>query len=346
MATKGAKFSLASAAVTKRPAGSSKSPSVSKVPKASDCVVEHGPKTQRPVQRMSVQAPVLVCIYKVTDEACDVWSQYEGKHNVKLWQVQVKHEARPSITFGIVDEFNKLLRRKHASDELVPATLPELQQKAGIRFVIADHADPDGVGFIQWRLAVYVAGDDKALNNFLFLLDDFFMHKNEAIARETPFEIHLHPHTGVNIADAWGDLAYEHYTLHDPVAKLPLGIFEAQPVTGKRIVEFHLQPETEETLSMLVVGHTWNFRGRLDAHGVPGAYYGTEDNRKYIRLMKDINVAEKAEEDHILKMIGDIVFNNLAIRVVLDSQPDEDSETMAFVERLREIPSLHFQVLG
>ena len=96
-------------------------------------------------------------------------------------------------------------------------------------------------------------------------------------------------------------------------------------------------------MSILVTGDTWNFRSRLDAHGVAGAYYGTDDNRKYIRLLKSINVADKAQQDRVLDMVGDMVFKNLAIRVILDSQPDDDEGAVsAFVQRMREVPSLHF----
>ena len=138
----------------KRPAESSAAPGKSKVPKASECVVEEGPKPQRSAQRMPTHAPVVVCLYKVTDEAGDVYREYDGQADVKLYQVQISHEARPSVTFGVLDEFNSLLRKKHAKDESMPASLVELQQKSGIKFVLTGRTDPDSIGFIQWRLAV------------------------------------------------------------------------------------------------------------------------------------------------------------------------------------------------
>ena len=348
MALKGSKFNMGAAAKDaqgKRPAEPSQGRS-SKVPKASDCAfIEQGPKPQRAAQRLPVHAPVVVCVYKVTNEAADVWNLYENKEGIPLWQVQVSHEARPSITFGIVDEFNLFLRKAHARDNAIPATLTNLQQQAGIKLVLTDRTDPDNVGFVQWRVAFYVGGPETALHNLLFLLDDFFMQKCEAMAREKPFEIHLYPHVGVNIADSWDDLAYEHYTLHDPTPTLPLGIFEAQPVAGKRIVVVHMQPETSELMSILVMGNTWNFRSRLDSHGVAGAYFSendAEEDRKYFRILKSVDVSDKTQQDRVLEMFGDRVFKHLAIRVVLDTKPDENSDVETCVERLRDIPSLHF----
>ena len=34
---------------------------------------------------------------KVTDKASDAWSQYEGSSNMKLFQIQMEHAARPSL---------------------------------------------------------------------------------------------------------------------------------------------------------------------------------------------------------------------------------------------------------
>lgn len=351
MAVKGSKFNMSAVAKDslrgKRAAESSLGRS-SKMPKATDCTfVEQGPKPQRVAQRLPSRAPVLLCIYKVTNEAADVWNLYEKKEGVMLWQVQMQHEARPSITFGIVDEFNIFLRKAHAKEDAIPASLVDLQERAGIKLVLTDRSDPDEVGFVQWRIAFYVAGPETALNNFLFLLDDFFVMRCNAMARERPFEVHLHPHVGVNISDSWDDLTYEHYTLHDTAQTLALGIFEAQPVAGKRIVVVHIQPESGELLSILVVGNTWNFRSRMDSHGVAGAYFsgnGSEENRKYVRILKSIDVSETAQQQRVLGMFGDRVFKHLAIRVVVDSALEEGTDVAAIVERLRNMPSLHFSI--
>eukprot|EP00973_Karenia_brevis_P043863 6074540-Karenia_brevis.AAC.1 len=65
------------------------------------------------------------------------------------------------------------------------------------------------------------------------LLDGWFRFKARQVARDQPFQVILHPHTGVDLALVWDDLEYEHYTLQEPSAKLPLHVFEAQPVVGK-----------------------------------------------------------------------------------------------------------------
>ena len=90
------------------------------------------------------------------------------------------------------DSFTDFLREASAKVEGIPATVKELEDAVGVRLVVADRQDPDGVGFVQWRVAFYVAGN---LNNFLALLDDWFAFKAKSASREQIFEVRLSPHT-------------------------------------------------------------------------------------------------------------------------------------------------------
>ena len=124
--------------------------SLAKVPKAGEVtLLEQFPKPASMMQRLPAHAPVVVCLYKVTDEAGDVWNAYEGKEGIQLWQVQVSHDARPSITFGVIQSFNDFLHQAHASNEAVPTTLADLEG-AGMKLVSTDKTDPDDVGFVPW----------------------------------------------------------------------------------------------------------------------------------------------------------------------------------------------------
>ena len=50
--------------------------------------------------------------------------------------------------------------------------------------MVADSTDPDLCGFVQWRVAFYIAGESGSVLNFFNLLDDFFVWKAESIAKE------------------------------------------------------------------------------------------------------------------------------------------------------------------
>lgn len=130
------------------------------------------------------------------------------------------------------------------------------------------------MGFVQWRVAFYVAGNpETAVENFFCLLDDFFTFKSKALAKD--IEIHVRPHKSA-AAEVTSllveSLSYEHLTFHEAAAEaqLPLKIFEAQPVVGKRVVTLFVQPESGTHVSVLFGGNTWNFRSALDEAGVKG----------------------------------------------------------------------------
>ena len=76
---------------------------------------------------------------------------------------------RPQV-FGIRESFQDFLKDAGSKSEEVPQKLEDLAA-SGIRLVITDKNDPDGVGFVQWRVAFYVAGGDASLGNFMCLLD-------------------------------------------------------------------------------------------------------------------------------------------------------------------------------
>lgn len=71
--------------------------------------------------------------------------------------------------------------------------------------------------FVALQQAEVAAHD---LKNFIYLLDEWFSWKERSTARPQPCEIHLHPHTNVDIADVWDNLQYAHYTMYLGVSSL------------------------------------------------------------------------------------------------------------------------------
>ena len=122
---------------------------------------------------MPEKAPVVVCMYKITDRASDLWSHFEEGDEAALFQVQIAHEARPSVCFDMVRTFNGFLAAG-LQEGTMPKSARELESQCGIKLVITTTEDQDGIGtFVQWRVALYVGGQaPDALNNFLLLLDE------------------------------------------------------------------------------------------------------------------------------------------------------------------------------
>ena len=338
------KFTMTSVAPARPSASAGELPSPAKaaanakhVPRASQLTLEQS----RPIiQKKLASAPVVVCIYKVTDKASDVWSSITDT-SAALFQIQLEHTARPSVTFDIVRAFNDFLKDTNAESGSVPATTTELSQQAGIRIVVTGADDPENLGsFVQWRTGFYVAGTDVSLQNFMLLLDDFFVWKEKKMARTQPFEVRVHPHTGICINIDGMD--YEHYTLNAPANSLPLKFFECHPCASKKILTLNVEPTTEQSVSVVVSGNSFSYRDRLDALGVPGGYHTDAGGAKqYFRVLKDVDVCDEEKKRMIFKMIGSDALCNLAMRLNVASEPPLHTAVSEFLLELRALPCLH-----
>ena len=138
------------------------SPAAKFVPAVSQLTIEQGPRPNRTAQRKPTTANFVVCIYKVTDDAGGVWTQYQGKA-VALYAVVMEHDCRPSATYQIRDSFNEFLAKARKENESIPEDVRQMEE-LGLRLVVTDQADPDGVGtYVQWRPVFYIAGDDESV---------------------------------------------------------------------------------------------------------------------------------------------------------------------------------------
>lgn len=175
---------------------------------------------------------------------------------------------------------------------------------------------------------------------------------------------------------------YDHYTLHADIKQMPLKWYECQPVVSNKIVVMHIQsstwwsehmvctiqcfvglvfhlflrvfnnfayvrPESDTLASVIWAGNTWNYRNALDEAGVKGARVDVDDDEpggstvgKYYRILKSFNVAE--DENKVQDVIKN-VFHNLAMKVVVDSDPVADSYVSEMIDDLRKLPNLHFE---
>ena len=193
------------------------------------------------------------------------------------------------------------------------------------------------------------------------LLDDFFTFKSKSLAKD--IEIHIRPHKSASAevtSDLVESLSYEHLAFHEATteSKLPLKMFEAQPVIGKRVVTMFVQPESATHVSVLFGGNTWAFRAALDEAGVKGAYLEEEvcedtqkpqnqsgfqnnNGRKYFRVLRSLDVSS-ADQAKTLQGVLENVFHGLAMKAVVETPPEEDSDVESWISTLKQIDCLHF----
>ena len=132
-------------------------------------------------------------MYQVTDSAGDLWAQYKDTDE-KLWQIQLDHDARPSVSVNIRRSLEEYL--KNSSQESLPDTIQKLQSDCGIKLTMTGKEDPDVLGcFVQYRIGFYVAGDLGSLINFFLFLDGykFDLPTSPSLRRNTETLSYYHP---------------------------------------------------------------------------------------------------------------------------------------------------------
>lgn len=97
----------------------------------------------------------------------------------QLWQIQLVHEARPSVCYQIVNHWAEFLKTMNESDTSTPANMREFERSWSAKLVITNTDDEDCLGHVPYRIAFYVGGDTAAVANFAGLLDAVFKHRCE-----------------------------------------------------------------------------------------------------------------------------------------------------------------------
>ena len=112
----------------------------------------------------------------------------------------------------------------------------------------------------------------------------------------------------------------------------------------------NIQVESESKLSLVFDGQTYPFKSNLDALGLSGGYHkedGDTDDKKgdFYRYLRNIDLDDENEdgEKRIKSILGLGGFNNIAMRVIVDTVPEEDSSVSTFIEELKEMPTMHFK---
>ncbi len=221
------------------------------LPKAGELTIENAEPRAKFAKRVPVSAPLILCIYKITDRALDLW--HNAPEDAGLYQIQMCHEARPSLLFDAMGSWNDYLRELHEDDEEVPANIQELQ-RLFIKFVSTSSDDPDNIGMVPWRPALYVCGKEDNLKNALALVDDWLAYKQKRMAKEKAFDVQVHPH--VSVPEVTKEhFSYEGVMVNQPARSLPLKVFQVQPCFGKKIVTMLVETENDPLINIVFSGN-------------------------------------------------------------------------------------------
>ena len=282
--------------------------------------------------RFDNSPPVVVTIYKVTDKAGDAVNL--GCAEDPLYQMQLAHKSTRSVVVGIAVVFDDFLRHLYAKNNAMPGNFVDLR-RAGIKLIVTPDVDPHGIGFIKFRVAFYVVGNEASLMTCMHIVLEFVAYKACRWAR-TPYDVHVYPHNGINVTD----LDNKYVICHTPALHLPMGIFEAKPVVQMGIVTMTLHFHGDDDSILVLSGNTWVYRDRFDAIGAIGAWVQDGDMRSFCRIL-EVSLQSGGRE-RVWNMLGNGVLKGLAMRVRVRAELKAGTQIHAFVSDLRALPQLHF----
>ena len=192
----------------------------------------------------------------------------------QLWQIQLVHEARPSVCYRIVNHWAEFLKSMNESDTSTPANMREFERSWSAKLAITNTDDEACLGHVPYRIAFYVGGDTAAVANFAGLLDAFFKHRCEdetepRFVSTVAVTWHVLEGEGISIKTYEMDCRTDVQDVKR--ADFCVAITDAQPPSRQRRHTIaHFQSAAPALLSIVFSGDTCPLRKEFAEADVPG----------------------------------------------------------------------------
>ena len=332
-----------------------------RVPKASGFL---GSPSKRANQR-SPDAAAYLCVSQVCSDAM-VYKDDKGdcvfpgitSVNQTVFSVTLSHpQAYPQIDFKIVEKFDEMLKSQVSEGSQQPRNWDDLVQKLHIVAITTGTFSPYNLPYKNWQRAFYVAGDAAVCKNFVMELDNCIVytvdHNDKPKYGQFPLKVQLAANAGFDVAKE--DFDYPHVEVIQNVnvwemAVTPLHVY---PPQGVRPLVVHFEAVDADHVAMTFFGDTWRHRHALDSAGLERSKEIAADNSdgkeisqverakrlETFYIMTSKTITEVAEAAFVTNLLT-VAVENVVIDLRLITTPDADSATEAFVESLKQIPSL------
>jgi hypothetical protein len=225
------------------------------------------------------------------------------------------------------------------------------------RLVVTTNRDPDNVGYVPWRMAIYVSGETPEVKNMLMLLDTFVSWR---VANETekPFpaslSVDIRSATSFKLSLADGSDELEcRCTLTavtDTVSPetFRTAIHHAQPPTLKRrIIRADIGIKSFTDMAVVFSGDTWPLRALFDGGSVGGQFVKNDGkpaergdpDAEYYHVLPAYTFVD-AESIVVALQYFTTMLAHTAIAVSWDTAPDEDTLLSEFLDQLSQQPNI------
>ena len=305
-------------------------------------------KRASPTWSLPAVAPLVLDVHPYGSSAED---QVAGwPMGMPCWQVQITHEAYPSMTAFFREAFESFLAGD-AKEEGAPKSLKELQQQCFFRVQITRENSEVNVPLVPWRLAIYIAGRAQALTDMIGMLKAYARHRAEnAHLRDKK----TFPDPGQQKIEVYLGIGCPHFEMKEAGN---VDIFrdrnlykwcEAAGPEGNKFLFLDVEVEETGTVALGWRGRTWTLRNAFESADITLAEDG---NGGFIRVLSGDKAAisSKAERESIIEIMkGGLNYAPCIVNV--EAIPEDDAGTghqfenaRAFVDALRGVPHLHVQ---
>jgi hypothetical protein len=269
----------------------------------------------------------------------------------RVFQVQVVHDAYPSLVTDIVPAMNAFLSQASTSEE-DPKTIQDLTTKCGVRMQITRPSSVSVAPIVSWRVGFYIPGGAQQLSALVDMLLDyveFRVNGGYTGKEKKPFP-HAHEQS-VKVFRSDGvpplqldckahSLAVE---VADGVDGSPVkSAFEMSGPLGDKWLVLDVEVVDETHVSLGWTGRTWGLRQAFEDAGIPLCEDG---DGGFVRVVTGEMGKVESEEDceGILKIITEDLSSFPCLVRAEDAPVEGDkdySAVAAFLKKLRELPHI------
>ena len=250
-----------------------------------------------------------------------------------LWQIQLKHDGKPTVSMQLIRHFGNYLTVLRETDDSIPESIQALKERAGIALQLAG-------GTVQWRAAWYVEGPPEALQNALRLILGFVHHRwNSTAPGERGFPGDLRIELDVDPSIVCKNELAEMPVAPMLVRNLDLSPFSPAPPAGAQILTFQIEFNETNGLTGVLAGATWAFRKELEANGIYGARVEADDS--YVRVLPCVDVSTKNGRDWILQKLFREILCDTVLHLVVATPPLPETAGAEFLQILGAQPHVY-----
>ena len=231
-------------------------------------------------------------------------------------QVQVIHDACPSIANMLSDTFNEFLQTDCAARADGPTDLEAWETRWRCRFTLTNDDDPDGIGFVPWRACFYVGGGPAAVHRFLHLFDDFCQWRttrrpNEESWEPATLKIMHEDRCALQLKTDQFVCATTAATVTKHTRLSPL---QAQPPHWTRqIVFISVEIFNDDCVSLLIGGNTFSYRDGLDALQIHGGFESVKCVEGYLRVTHAMDPMDSKDRTLVANLLGPVCLKNAIV---------------------------------